>query len=140
MKYEAPWTTQAVTKFLSKKNLANKSFVRRGRPDYKLDGTQKMISESSRPIEEAKRNYLFKAGKTLANPGTSSKSDRSLMNTVLNKAKISMIPPLLKNGLFVTHFADNAQIFNDYFILQCTTIDTGSDISHRFSRNYYFHN
>ena len=39
-----------------------------------------------------------------------------------------MIPPLLENGLFVTDFAEKAQIFNDYFILQCTTIDTGSEI------------
>ena len=51
-----------------------------------------------------------------------------LINTVLNKAKIPMIPPLLENGLFVTDFAEKAQIFNDYFILQCTTIDTGSEI------------
>ena len=39
-----------------------------------------------------------------------------------------MIPPLLENELFVTDFAEKAQIFNDYFILQCTTIDTGSEI------------
>ena len=30
--------------------------------------------------------------------------------------------------LFVTDFTEKAQIFNDYFILQCTTIDTGSEI------------
>ena len=39
-----------------------------------------------------------------------------------------MIPPLLENGLFVTDFTEKAQIFNDFFILQCTTIDTGSEI------------
>ena len=39
-----------------------------------------------------------------------------------------MIPPLLENGLFVTDLTEKAQIFNDYFILQCTTIDTGSEI------------
>ena len=50
------------------------------------------------------------------------------MNTVLNKAKIPIIPPLLENGIFVTDFTEKAQLFNDYFILQCTTIDTGSHI------------
>ena len=78
-------------------------------------------------IEEAKRNYFRKAGNTLADPGTNSKTYWNLINTVLNKAKIPLIPPLLENGLFVTDFTEKAQIFNDYFILQCTTIDTGSE-------------
>ena len=46
----------------------------------------------------------------------------------MNKAKIPIIPPLLENGIFVTDFIEKAQLFNDYFILQCTTIDTGSVI------------
>ena len=125
---QAPWITQAVKNFLRKKNRAYKIFVRNGRPDDKLEGVQKMTSEDARLIEEAKRNYFLKAGKTLANPGTSSKTYWTLMNTVLNKIKIPMIPPLLENGLFATDFAEKAQIFNDYFILQCTNINTGSEI------------
>ena len=125
---QAPWITQAIKNFLRKKNRAYKSFVRNGRPDDKLEGIQKMISEGTRLIEDAKRNYFLKAGKTLANPGTSSKTYWTLINTVLNKVKIPMIPPLLENGLFVTDLTEKAQIFNDYFILQCTTIDTGSEI------------
>ena len=35
---------------------------------------------------------------------------------------------LLENGLFITDFTEKAQLFNDYFILQCTTIDTRSEI------------
>ena len=54
----------------------------------------------------------------------------SSKNYVLNKVKIPIIPPLLENGLFVTDFAEKAQIFNDYFIRQCTTIDTGCVIPH----------
>ena len=47
---------------------------------------------------------------------------------MLEKAKIPEIPPLLENGVFVLDFASKAQIFNDYFILQCTTLDTGSEV------------
>ena len=75
-----------------------------------------------------KKNYLRKTGQMLANPGTSGKTYWSLINTVLNRAKIPIIPPLLDNGLFITDFTEKAQIFNYYFILQCTTIDTGSEI------------
>ena len=87
-----------------------------------------MISEGSKLIEDAKRNYFRKAGNSLANPGTGSKTYWSLINTFLNKTKIPIIPPLLENGIFVTYFTEKPQLFNDYFILQCTTIDTGSVI------------
>ena len=70
-----------------------------------------MVSEGSKSIEDAKRNYLLKAGQTLAYPRTSSKNYWTLINTVLNKVKIPIIPPLLENGLFVTDFAEKAQIF-----------------------------
>ena len=32
----------------------------------------------------------------------------------------------MENGVFVTDFAEKAQLFNDYFARQCSTIDTGS--------------
>ena len=57
---------------------------------------------------------------------TSGKTYWTLINTVMNKAKIPMTPSLLENGLFVTEFTEKAQLFNDYFILHFTTIDTGS--------------
>ena len=125
---QLPWITQAVKKFLRKKNHAYKTFVKNGRPEDKLEEMQNMISEGAKMIEDAKRNYLRKTGQTLANPGTSNKTYWTLINTVLNKAKIPIIPPLLENGLFITDFTEKAQLFNDHFILQCTTIDTGSEI------------
>ena len=125
---QAPWITKSVKNFLRNENRAYKNFVRSGRPGDRLEGIQNMISKGSKMIEDAKRNYFIKAGKTLANHGTSNKTYWSLMNTVLNKAKIPIIPPLLENGIFVTDFTEKAQLFNDYFILQCTTIDTGSHI------------
>ena len=126
---QAPWITLTVKNFLRKKSRAYQSFVRNGQPDDKREGIQNMTSEGSRLIEGAKRNYFLKVGKTF--PGTPSNTYWSLINTVLNKAKIPIIPPLLEDGLFVTDFTEKAQIFNDYFIHQCTTIDTGSSIPER---------
>ena len=102
--------------------------MRNGQPEDKLEGIQKMVAEGARMIEDAKQNYLQKIGHTLANPGKSSKSYWTLTNTVLDKAKIPIIPPLSENGLFIMDFSEKAQLFNDCFILQCTTIDTGSEI------------
>ena len=87
-----------------------------------------MISQGSKLIADAKDEYFTKIGRTLSNPETGRKLYRSLINKVLNKAKIPIIPPLLENDIFVLDFTAKAEIFNDYFIQQCTTIDTGSEL------------
>ena len=87
-----------------------------------------MVSQGCKLIEDAKHNYFMKIGQTLSNADTGEKTYWSLINKVLNKAKIPEIPPLLENDIFVLDFKTKAQIFNDYFILQCTTIDTGSEM------------
>ena len=95
--HQAPWITQTIKTFLRKKNYAYKTFVRNGQPENKYEEIQRMTSEGLKMIEDAKRNYFLKAGETLANPGTARKTYWSLLTTVLNKAKIPIIPPLLEN-------------------------------------------
>ena len=108
-----------------KKNRAYKSFIRNGQPHERLEGIQRIVSQGCKLIEDAKHNYFMKMVK---NADTGQKTYWSLINKVLNKAKIPVIPPLLENDIFVLDFKTNAQSFNYYFILQCTTIDTGSEI------------
>ena len=93
-----------------------------------LEGIQNMIARGSKLVEDAKNKYFFNIGRKLSDPSTGTKKYWSLVNKILNKAKIPEIPPLLENDIFVLDFASKAQIFNDYFILQCTTLDTGSEI------------
>ena len=44
---QAPWVTQTVKNFLTKKNHAYKGFVRSGQLDDKFEGIPKMITEGS---------------------------------------------------------------------------------------------
>ena len=132
---QAAWITHNIKTFLRKKNHAYKSFVKKGEPADMLEGIQNMITEGSKLVEDAKQKYFAKVGCTLSNPSTGSKLYWSLVNKMLNKAKIPEIPPLLENDVFVLDFASKAQIFNDYFILQCTTLDTGSDVPHDLPTN-----
>ena len=125
---QAPWITQSIKNFIRKKNRAYKNFVKNGRPDNKLADIQDMILQSSKIIEEAKSQYFKKIGRTLSNSKTSQKTYWSLINKIMNKAKIPVIPPLLEKDIFVLDFESKAQIFNDYFVGQCTTIDTGSEV------------
>ena len=77
-------------------------------PNNKLEGIKNMISEGSRLIENAKKNYFLKAQKSLADPSTCRKTYWSLIKAVLNKAKIPVILPLLENDIFVKNFTEKA--------------------------------
>ena len=87
-----------------------------------------MISQGSKLIEEAKDRYFMKIGRALSNRATGKKLYWTLINKTLNIAKIPIIPPLLENDIFVMDFLTKAEILNEYFIQQCTTIDTGSEL------------
>ena len=115
-------------KFLKKEKSRFKSFIAKGQPNDMVEGIQDMIAQGSKLVEDAKHKYFTNVGRTLSDPSTGTKKYWSLINKILNKAKIPEIPPLLENDIFVLDFASKAQIFNDYFILQCTTLDTGSEI------------
>ena len=59
-------------------------------------------------------------GSKLADPTTGQKSYWKILNKLLNKSKISKIPPLLVNGKYITNCKEKASIFNDFFSSQCT--------------------
>ena len=120
-----PNTTNPVR---SRQDRAYKNFVKNGRPDSKLVDIENMIAQSSKIIEEAKRQYYTKIGKSSQILKHGKKRYWSLINKILNEAKIPVIPPLLESDVFVLDFESKAQISNDYFVLQCTTIDTGSQV------------
>ena len=125
---QAPWITQSIKNFIRKKNRAYKTFIRNGQPEDRLEAITYMIAHGSKLIEDAKEKYFMKIGRTLSNPETGKKLYWSLINKILNKAKIPLIPPLIENDILVLGFTAKAELFTDYFIQQCTTIDTRSEL------------
>ena len=77
-------------------------------------------------VDDAQQKYLIGQGIKLSNPGTDIKTYWSILKTFLNKIKTPCIPPILNNNVFITDFQDKANLFNEYFALQCTVLDTGS--------------
>ena len=61
-----------------------------------------MRSDGTKIIQDPEKNYFRKAVQSLANPGIFGKSYWTLINALVNKAKIPIIPALLENELFVT--------------------------------------
>ena len=88
-----------------------------------LGGT---ILLSNQLISDSKSLYYKKLGNKLNNPNTAPKTYWSILNRFLGNSKVPSIPPLLVNNKFITDFVLKANIFNDYFALQCTVNETNS--------------
>ena len=48
------------------------------------------------------------------------------MNRLVGNKKITNIPPLLENDVFITSFDEKANIFNNYFAKQCNPMENDS--------------
>ena len=64
----------------------------------------------------------------MSDPNIGVKYYWNILNKLIDKKKFTNIPPILENGLFVTNLEAKANLFNDYFVEQCSAIATGSTI------------
>ena len=126
--HQMPWITPSIKRFLRKKNRDFKSCIRKGQPDDVLEGIQNMLAQGDKLVEDAKLKYFTNIGRAVSDSSIGNKRYWTLVNKILNKAKILEIPPLLDGGLFVLDFAPNALIFNPYFISKCITLDSGNEV------------
>ncbi len=65
-------------------------------------------------------------GSKVSNPKSGQKVFWGTFKKLLNNKKVTNIPPLLENGSYIADFGGKAEIFNDYFALQCKPLDNGS--------------
>ena len=85
------------------------------------DKVLKKSEECTKQILEAKKNYILKMTKKLADSNTSSKSYWTILNRLLYNKKLPTIPPLLVDGKMVSDFCKKANIFNNFFCLYTHT-------------------
>ena len=64
----------------------------------------------------------------MLDPQTSSKSYWSILKTFLNNKKIPCIPPLLYQDKFIIDFKDKAEMFNGFFVDQCSILRNKSEL------------
>ena len=84
-----------------------------------------MIQQTTKLVEESRKQHFKRIDSSLSNPHNGATTYCYLMNKLLNKVKAPAIPSLIENFTFMQDFTAKADIFNAYFIQQCTTIDTG---------------
>ena len=70
----------------------------------------------------AKRDYVTKLGNKLNSPATTSKSYWKIVNRVMNKSRLSLIPPIIVNNILILNCAEKCKHFVNYFSNQCKPI------------------
>ena len=102
-------------KYLKERCKLVKSFYRNGQRKVDHDKVLEKSEQCTKQILEAKKNYILKMNKKLADSNTSSKSYWTILTRLLYNKKLPTIPPLLVDGEMVSDFCKKANIFNNFF-------------------------
>ena len=78
--------------------------------------------------EISKQQYYFKLSRKLAVKKISPKCYWSILKSFLNNKRIPCIPPLIHNNQFVVDFIEKSELFDSFFVKQCTHIETGTNL------------
>ena len=106
--------------------LTNFFYYKNGQTKIDHDKVLEKFEECTKQILEAKKNYIVKMTKKLADSNNSPKTYWTILNCLLYNKKIPTIPPLLVDGKLVSDFCKKANIFNNFFASICTPIDNTS--------------
>ena len=87
-----------------------------------------ITQDISNAVNSLKLKYHDRLAFKLNDPKTAPENYQKILKTFVNGTKIPLIPPLLVGDQLVTDFLVKANMFNDYFSQQCTTVDNGSSI------------
>ena len=77
-------------------------------------------------IEESKEKCYTKWSSRLADSLTSPKTYWSILKTFLNNKKNPSIPPLFHENKFITDFKEKTELFNYFFVNQCSLLSKKS--------------
>ena len=122
---DPPWINNEIKKLIKRKNWLFECKRKSGNLDYA--SLNSMTQDISNTVNSSKLKHHERLELKL-NPKTAPKTYRKILKTFVNETKILLIPPLLVGNQPVTDFLVKANLFNDYFSQQCTTVDNGSSI------------
>ena len=77
-------------------------------------------------IEESKEKCYTKLTSRLADSLTSPKIYWSILKTFLNNKRNPSIPPLFHENKFITDFKEKTELFNYFFVNQCSLLSKKS--------------
>ena len=116
---DAPWVTPEVKSALRRNARSYKRWVKNGRNPITKNIVHQHQVDIKKLIERTKASYINNLCNKITDNSNGQKIFWAAYNRLLNKKKISNIPPLLENDEYVSDFKTKASIFNEYFALQC---------------------
>ena len=123
---DPPWINKEIKKLMLEKNLAFKSYCYFNKSMFFFEKFKALQYQLNMSIEESKEKYYTKLSSRLADPLTSPKTYWSILKTFLNNKKIPCIPPLFHENKFITDFREKAELFNHFFVNQCSLLSNNS--------------
>ena len=87
-----------------------------------------VTQDISSAVNSSKLKYHERLALNLNDPKIVPKIYWKILKRFVNGTKISLIPTLLFGNQVVTDFLVKANLFNNYFSQQCTTVDNASSI------------
>ena len=120
-----PWFNKNIINLIKNKNIFYKSHTANENSIDKKEAIKALQNKLTSTIENAKSEYYSKLSMKLSNPETSSKAYWFILKSFANDKKIPTIPPLYRNGNFITDFRQKVELF---FAEQCSILQNSSKL------------
>ena len=125
---DPPCMTSQLKTAIKRKHRVYNKYVKRGCKAEEWKHVKTLSQHTSQMITSAKEKYFLKLGQKLSDPTNGVKAYWSTLNKIINRNKVTNIPPLLENGVFVTNYQTKADVFNEFFARQCSLLPNDSSI------------
>ena len=112
-KRDPPWMNSLIKNLIRAKYFFYKKFVCKSNNIYRICAFKNLQNNLNKSIQIAKQNYINRIPQRLGDLNTSSKSYCSLLKTLLNRKKISCIPPLSHGDKYIDGFQEKSEILNN---------------------------
>ena len=119
---DPPWITKSLKSLYTNYRRKYKKIPQNNFPLNEKQYIDNLKDEYTNLVEKEKEKYLSQLGDQVSNPMTGQKKYWSALKKLLKKNIMSVIPPILKDSIFITDAREKCDIFNKYFKNHCQTI------------------
>ena len=123
---DAPWITDDVKIAIKRKHRVYHRYVKRGRRPEDWTRVKQVKNDATKMITDAKNKYYSRLSEKPCDPNVGIKAYWKTLHKIINKKQVMNIPPILLNGVFITNFQNKTNLFNEFFVQQCSILQNSS--------------
>ena len=120
------WINKTIKSKIKTKNKLFNKYIQNGRFGSDFVLVERSVTELSDLISHTKALYYENFANKLDNSLLQAKTYWLILKTFYNDKKVPLIPPLLIDNKFVTDIKTKTNIFNKFFVNQCTLLKSNS--------------